>query len=53
MGAAWARIHTWDGKQWKFSSDWLQADEQVITPLVKADGGEVRGREEDHAADSG
>jgi branched-chain amino acid transport system substrate-binding protein len=36
MGAAWARIHTWDGKQWKFSSDWLQADEQVIRPLVKA-----------------
>ncbi|OGB11010.1 MAG: ABC transporter permease, partial [Burkholderiales bacterium RIFCSPHIGHO2_12_FULL_61_11] len=28
MGAAWARIHTWDGKQWKFTSDWLQADEQ-------------------------
>ena len=35
MGSAWARIHTWDGKQWKFSSDWLQADEQVIKPLVK------------------
>jgi branched-chain amino acid transport system substrate-binding protein len=35
MGSAWARIHTWDGKQWKFSSDWLQADEQVIRPLVK------------------
>ena len=25
MGASWARIHTWDGKQWKFTSDWLQA----------------------------
>ncbi len=36
MGAAWARIHTWDGTQWKFTSDWLQADEQVIKPLVKA-----------------
>ncbi|MES3003342.1 MAG: ABC transporter substrate-binding protein [Pseudomonadota bacterium] len=36
MGAAWARIHTWDGKQWKFTSDWLQADEQVIKPLVKS-----------------
>jgi branched-chain amino acid transport system substrate-binding protein len=36
MGSAWARIHTWDGKQWKFSSDWLQADEQVIRPLVRA-----------------
>ena len=36
MGAAWARIHTWDGKEWKFTSDWLQADEQVIKPLVKS-----------------
>jgi branched-chain amino acid transport system substrate-binding protein len=36
MGANWARIHTWDGKQWKFSSDWMQADEQVLKPLVKA-----------------
>jgi len=36
MGSAWARIHTWDGKQWKFTSDWLQADEQVIRPLVKS-----------------
>jgi branched-chain amino acid transport system substrate-binding protein len=36
MGSAWARIHTWDGKQWKFTSDWLQADEQVIKPLVRA-----------------
>jgi branched-chain amino acid transport system substrate-binding protein len=35
MGANWARIHTWDGKQWKFSSDWMQADEQVLKPLVR------------------
>jgi branched-chain amino acid transport system substrate-binding protein len=36
MGAAWARIHTWDGAKWVFSSDWLQADEQVLKPMVKA-----------------
>ena len=36
VGANWARIHTWDGKQWKFTSDWLQADEQIIKPMVKA-----------------
>ncbi|MBA3772562.1 MAG: ABC transporter substrate-binding protein [Ramlibacter sp.] len=36
MGAAWARIHTWDGKEWKFSSDWMQADDQIIKPLVKS-----------------
>jgi branched-chain amino acid transport system substrate-binding protein len=35
MGSSWARIHTWDGKQWKFTSDWLQADEQIIKPMVK------------------
>ena len=35
MGSAWARIHAWDGKAWKFTSDWLQADEQIIKPLVK------------------
>lgn len=35
MGANWARIHTWDGKGWKFTSDWLQADEQILKPLVK------------------
>jgi branched-chain amino acid transport system substrate-binding protein len=36
MGAAWARIHTWDGSKWQFSSDWYQADEQIIKPMVKA-----------------
>ena len=36
MGANWARIHTWDGSKWQFSSDWLQADEQILKPLVKA-----------------
>ena len=36
MGANWARVHTWDGSKWQFSSDWLQADEQIIRPMVKA-----------------
>ena len=36
MGADWARIHTWDGSKWTFTSDWLQADEQIIKPMVKA-----------------
>lgn len=35
LGANWARIHTWDGAKWQFSSDWLQADDQIIKPLVK------------------
>ena len=36
MGAAWTRIHTWNGKNWAFTSDWMQADEQILKPLVKA-----------------
>jgi len=36
MGSAWGRIHTWDGSKFVWTSDWLQADDQVIKPLVKA-----------------
>jgi branched-chain amino acid transport system substrate-binding protein len=36
MGAAWTRVHTWNGKAWEFTSDWMQADEQILKPLVKA-----------------
>jgi branched-chain amino acid transport system substrate-binding protein len=36
MGSTWARVHTWDGAKWNFSSDWLQADEQILKPMVKA-----------------
>jgi branched-chain amino acid transport system substrate-binding protein len=35
MGSTWARIQTWDGAKWNFSSDWYQADEQIIKPMVK------------------
>ncbi len=36
MGSAWARVHTWDGAKFAWSSDWLQADDQIIRPLVRA-----------------
>ena len=36
LGSSWARLHTWDGAKWNFSSDWYQADEQIIKPMVKA-----------------
>jgi len=36
MGADYARMHTWDGSKWAFSSDWMQADEQIIKPMVKS-----------------
>jgi branched-chain amino acid transport system substrate-binding protein len=35
MGSTWARVHTWDGSKWSFTSDWLQADEQIIKPMVR------------------
>ncbi len=35
-GAVWARIHTWDGKKWNFTSDWYQSDDSVIKPMIKA-----------------
>jgi branched-chain amino acid transport system substrate-binding protein len=35
-GDSWARIHTWDGSKWVFTSDWLQPDESAIKPMVKA-----------------
>jgi len=36
MGSSYARVHTWDGSKFVWSSDWLEADEQVIKPLVRA-----------------
>jgi branched-chain amino acid transport system substrate-binding protein len=36
MGASFARVHTWDGTKFNWSSDWLQGDEQIINPMVKA-----------------
>lgn len=36
LGANWARVHTWDGGKFVWASDWLQADEQIIKPMVKA-----------------
>jgi branched-chain amino acid transport system substrate-binding protein len=35
MGSAWARVHTWDGAKFTWASDWLQADDAIIRPMVK------------------
>jgi branched-chain amino acid transport system substrate-binding protein len=35
-GATWARIHTWDGSKWNFSTDWLESDQSIIKPMIKA-----------------
>ncbi len=53
MGATWARIHTWDGKKWNFTSDWLQADEQIIKPLVKATADKYAAEKKIDAAHAG
>ncbi|MEO8279857.1 MAG: ABC transporter substrate-binding protein [Ideonella sp.] len=36
MGSSWARIHTWDGAKWNMSSDWYEADEQILKPMIKS-----------------
>ena len=38
MGSSWARIHAWDGKKWNMGSEWYQADDSVIDPLIKEQG---------------
>lgn len=35
MGSTWARIQTWDGSKWGMTTDFMQADEQIIKPMVK------------------
>ena len=36
VGSSWARIQTWSGSAWQFTSDWYEADEQILKPMVKA-----------------
>jgi branched-chain amino acid transport system substrate-binding protein len=35
MGSDFARIQTWNGSAWQFSSDWYEADEAILKPMVK------------------
>jgi branched-chain amino acid transport system substrate-binding protein len=28
-------VQTWDGSKWSFTSDFMQADDQIIKPMVK------------------
>ena len=34
-GVRRGRIHTWDGKEWSYTSDWLEADNKFVRPLVE------------------
>lgn len=33
-GVRKGRIHTWDGKQWSYTSDWYEADTKFLRPLI-------------------
>jgi len=35
-GARKARIHTWDGTQWSYTSEWYEADAKLLRPMVEA-----------------
>ncbi|MDQ3446991.1 MAG: ABC transporter substrate-binding protein, partial [Pseudomonadota bacterium] len=34
-GVRVARVHQWDGKQWNVTSDWYEADMQIIGPMIR------------------
>ena len=34
-GVRHARIHQWDGAKWKFVSDWIEGDNNVLRPMVE------------------
>ena len=36
MGSTAARVQTWNGSKWSFSSDFIAADEQILKPMIKA-----------------
>ena len=35
-GVREARIHTWDGKEWSYTSDWYQADYKMLRPMIES-----------------
>ena len=34
-GVRKGRIHTWDGKDWSYTSDWYEADMKILNPMIK------------------
>ena len=49
-GVRKARIHTWDGTQWSYTSDWYESDAKLLRPMIDAASQGVRRGEEDRAA---
>ena len=42
MGSNWARIHTWDGSKWVFTSDWLRGRRADPQAAGQGHGRQVR-----------
>jgi branched-chain amino acid transport system substrate-binding protein len=34
-GIARAKVHQWDGKEWKFVYDWIDSDQKLVWPMVE------------------
>jgi branched-chain amino acid transport system substrate-binding protein len=34
-GARRARVHTWDGSKWSYTSDWYEADAKLLRPMIE------------------
>ena len=35
-GVRRARIHTWDGSRWSYTTDWYEADSKFLRPLIES-----------------
>ena len=35
-GVRKGRVHTWDGKDWSYTSDWYEADMKILRPMIQA-----------------
>ena len=35
-GVHMARIHTWDGGEWSYTSDWYKSESGVLNPMIKS-----------------
>jgi branched-chain amino acid transport system substrate-binding protein len=38
QGSQYARIQSWDGAKWGFTSDWYEADMAILTPMIRRVG---------------
>ncbi|MBC7819832.1 MAG: ABC transporter permease, partial [Planctomycetaceae bacterium] len=36
VGVHRARIHTWDGSQWNYTSDWYESNWKMLRPMMEA-----------------